>query len=171
MNKALFLDRDGVVNVDTAYLHKAEDVVFIDGIFDLCKKAQDKGYLIIIVTNQAGVARGYYTVDDVNKLHEWMKEEFLKRGIKITDIFISPYHPKGIVPEYSIEHEDRKPKPGMFLKAAEKYDIDFNESLMVGDKPSDRIEIDDLKCIILKSSYTTKDNGGFNVSLLHDINL
>ncbi len=169
MNKALFLDRDGVVNVDTAYIHKAEDVVFVDGIFDLCKRAQSKGYLIIIVTNQAGIARGYYTVEDVEKLHAWMKDEFAKRGIKITDIFISPYHPKGVVPEYSIEHEDRKPKPGMFLKAAKKYDIDFKQSIMIGDKPSDRIEIDNLRCVILKSQYTNCDTAGFDIDSLSEI--
>lgn len=166
MNKALFLDRDGIINVDIAYLHKPEDVIFVDGIFDLCKAALDRGYLLIIVTNQAGVARGYYTEDDVNKLHIWLESEFRKRDINITDIFYSPYHTKGIVKEYKKDSYCRKPRPGMFLKAAEKYDIDFSASLMVGDKPSDRIDIDSLKSIIVESQYVRND---FDVKNLSEV--
>lgn len=166
MNKALFLDRDGIINVDTAYLHKPEDVVFVDGIFDLCKAAEEKGYILIIVTNQAGIARGYYTEEDVVSLHVWLKEQFKKRDINITDIFYSPYHTDGIVKKYVKDSECRKPKPGMFIEAAEKYDIDFSLSLMVGDKLSDRIEIDNLKSVILKSQYTGND---FDVTDLSQI--
>lgn len=154
MNKALFLDRDGIINIDTAYLHKPEDVVFVDGIFDLCRKAQEKGYLLIIITNQAGIARGYFSEEDVETLHNWLIEEFKKRKIDITAIYYSPYHTDGIVEKYVKDSNCRKPKPGMFLKAAEKYNINFSASIMVGDKPSDRINIDSLRSIILKSQYT-----------------
>lgn len=166
MNKALFLDRDGIINIDTAYLHKPEDVVFVDGIFDLCKAAEEKGYILVIVTNQAGIARGYYTEEDVKNLHIWLKDEFKKRDINIKDVFYSPYHTDGIVKEYVKDSDCRKPKPGMFIEAAEKYNIDFSASLMVGDKPSDRIEIDNLKSVILKSQYTGDD---FDVTSLSQI--
>ena len=169
MKKALFLDRDGVVNVDTTYLHKSKDVVFMDGIFDVCKKAEESGYIIIIVTNQSGIARGYYPIENVESLHVWMKGEFARRGIFITDIFISPYHPKGVIKELTATHNDRKPKPGMLLKAAKKYDIDFSKSLMVGDKPSDRIEIDNLKSIILKSKYSVDDDDGYDIENLREV--
>lgn len=166
MNKALFLDRDGIVNVDTAYLHKPEDVIFVDGIFELCKAAQKKDYLIIIVTNQAGIAKGYYSEKDVKLLHSWLKNEFNKRGITISDIYYSPYHSDGIIKEYKKDSYCRKPNPGLFLKAAEKYNIDFSASLMIGDKHSDRIKLDNLKSIILKSQYTANE---FDVEKLSEI--
>lgn len=166
MNQALFLDRDGIVNVDTAYLHKPEDVVFVDGIFELCKTAELKGYLIIIVTNQAGIARGFYSEEDVQKLHNWLREEFLRKGINITDIFYSPFHTEGVIKKYIKDSDCRKPKPGMFLNAEKKYKIDFSHSLMVGDKHSDRINLPGLKSIILKSQYTGND---YDVESLHEI--
>ena len=169
MKKALFLDRDGIVNVDTTYLHESKDVVFMNGIFDVCKKAEELGYIIIIVTNQSGIARGYYPIENVESLHVWMKGEFARRGIFITDIFISPYHPKGTIPKYTATHNDRKPKPGMLLKAAEKYNIDFSKSLMVGDKSSDRIEIENLKSIILKSKYSVEDDAGYDIEDLREV--
>jgi D-glycero-D-manno-heptose 1,7-bisphosphate phosphatase len=131
-NKALFLDRDGVINIDKGYVHKIEDFEFIEGIFDLCKSYQDKGYLIIVITNQAGIARGYYTEEDFLKLSEWMKKEFAKRNVIITDIFYCPHHP-----DFTGECECRKPKPGMILKAAKKYNIDLSESILIGDKITD----------------------------------
>lgn len=166
MHKALFLDRDGIINVDTAYLHKSEDVVFVDGIFELCNAAQNKGYIIIVVTNQAGIARGYYSEDDVQRLHDWIIEEFSKRDINIAAIYYSPYHTDGVIKEYVKDSDCRKPNPGMFLKAAKKYNIDFSKSLMVGDKHSDRIKVDELRSIILKSQYTGDD---YDVTTLKEI--
>jgi D-glycero-D-manno-heptose 1,7-bisphosphate phosphatase len=131
-NKALFLDRDGVINIDKGYVHKIEDFEFIEGIFDLCKSYQDKGYLIIVITNQAGIARGYYTEEDFLKLSEWMKKEFAKKNVIITDIFYCPHHP-----DFTGECECRKPKPGMILEAAKKYNIDLSKSILIGDKITD----------------------------------
>lgn len=165
-NRALFLDRDGIINEDVRYPHLPEHITFCKGIFDLCKKAIEKKYLLIVVTNQAGVAKGYFTEDDVKRLHEWMKQKFFEKGIEITAFYYCPYHEKGTVAGYSIASNDRKPRPGMFLKAAKEYAIDFTQSLMVGDKTSDRIEIPELHSVIVKSGYTTT---GYDVASLEEV--
>lgn len=136
-NKALFLDRDGVINIDHGYVGKIEDFDFIDGIFELCQKAQDKGYLIIIVTNQAGIARGYYTEEQFLELTKWMENEFKKKEIHITKTYYCPYHIDAKITQYKKDSEDRKPKPGMLLKAIDKFNIDPKKSIMIGDKKSD----------------------------------
>ena len=155
--KALFLDRDGIVNEDVRYPYKPEQIVFCEGIFDICREALEKNYLIIIMTNQAGVAKGHFKEDDVLRLHEWMKSQFSDHGIEVTAFYYCPFHKEGIVQEYCKDDDCRKPKPGMFLKASEDFDIDFQRSLMVGDKPSDRIQLPDLKSVIVKSGYTGND--------------
>ncbi|MBO5285108.1 MAG: HAD-IIIA family hydrolase, partial [Alphaproteobacteria bacterium] len=109
--KALFLDRDGTINVEKHYLYQIKDFEFMDGILELCQKAHQKGYLIIVITNQSGIARGYYTVKDYEILTAFMIDEFKKHGIPITDVFYCP----------DLDGPDRKPNPGMFLKAKEKY--------------------------------------------------
>lgn len=129
---ALFLDRDGVVNVEKNYLHKVDDFEFIDGIFTLCKKYQDLGYLIVVVTNQSGIARGYYSEDDFRVLTEWMVDAFNKEGISIEDVYHCPHHP-----DISGACSCRKPEPGMLLEAAQKYNIDLKHSLLVGDSERD----------------------------------
>lgn len=160
MNKALFLDRDGIINEDTKYLHKAEDVVFIDGIFELCRTAQQKGYILIVVTNQAGIARGYFTEKDVLTLHEWMKKQFAEKGIQIRAFYYSPYHPSGVIEQYKKDSDCRKPKPGLFIQAVKDHNIDINQSLMVGDKQSDRIQLEGLRSVVIKSMYSP-DNYDF----------
>jgi D-glycero-D-manno-heptose 1,7-bisphosphate phosphatase len=130
--KALFLDRDGVINVEKEYLYRQEDFEFIEGIFALCRHYQKLGYLIFIVTNQSGIARGFYSEEDFAKLTEWMLGEFAKRGIKITKVYYCPHHPK-----LSGECSCRKPKPGMLLDAAKEFDIDLKNSIIIGDKERD----------------------------------
>ena len=130
MNKAVFLDRDGVINEDKGYVHKIEDFVFIDGIFEKLKKYQDEGYLLIVVTNQSGIGRGYYTTEDFEKLTKYMVEQFAKKGIKITKVYHSPYRPEE-------NTYCRKPNPGMLLQAKEEFNIDMKNSIMIGDKESD----------------------------------
>ncbi len=127
MAKALFLDRDGTINIDRAYVHAKEDFTFIDGVFEFCRKAQEKGYLIIVITNQSGIARGYYTEADYKRLTDWMLGEFADRGVVVTDVFHCP----------SLSGPDRKPEPGMFLKARDKYSIDMSASVNIGDKQRD----------------------------------
>lgn len=129
---ALFLDRDGVINVEKNYLHKVEEFEFIDGIFELCKKYQALGYLIIVVTNQSGIARGYYNEEDFALLTRWMVDVFDRENIHITAVYHCPHHP-----EISGVCDCRKPEPGMLLEAAEKYDIDLSKSLLVGDSERD----------------------------------
>jgi len=137
MNKALFLDRDGVINHDAGYTSKIEDFHFIDGIFELCRAAKRLGYLIIVVTNQAGIGRGYYSEQDFLSLTEWMKTRFEEEGASITDVYYCPHHPEHGVGQYKQESFDRKPNPGMLLKAAQAYRIDLPKSIMIGDKESD----------------------------------
>lgn len=132
MNKALFLDRDGVVNKEKNYLYKIEDFEFIDGVFETCRYFQKQGYLIIIITNQAGIARGKYTEKDFEILTDWMIIEFEKEGIKISKVYYCPHHP-----DFSGECECRKPKPKMILDAQIDLNIDLKNSILVGDKNSD----------------------------------
>ncbi len=129
---ALFLDRDGVINIEKNYLHKIEDVEFVDGIFELCRHFQDLGYLIIVVTNQSGIARGMYTEKDFEILSAWMIEKFKNENVEITCIYHCPHHP-----DFSGECECRKPKPKMLLDAQKDYNIDMKKSLMIGDSERD----------------------------------
>jgi len=132
VRKALFLDRDGVINVEKDYLYKIEEFEFIDGIFDLCRTCQQEGYLIVIVTNQSGIARGYYSEDDFARLSEWMIDRFKEKGIDIAGVYYCPHHP-----DISGACSCRKPEPGMLLDAAENLDIDLKGSVMIGDKERD----------------------------------
>ena len=132
MNKAVFLDRDGVVNVEKNYVYKIEDFEFMPGIFDLCKKYQQNGYLLFVITNQAGIARGYYTEEQFHVLKDWMIKQFEKQGILITKVYFCPHHP-----DFTGECECRKPNPGLILQAAKEFDIDLSESILIGDKESD----------------------------------
>ncbi len=136
-NKALFLDRDGVINIDYGHVGKIADFHFIEGIFKLCQRAHNAGYLIIIVTNQAGIAKGYYTEEQFLKLTKWMEGEFLKNGIKIAKTYYCPYHIEGKVEKYREDSFDRKPNPGMLLKAIAAFNIDPQSSIMIGDRQTD----------------------------------
>jgi D-glycero-D-manno-heptose 1,7-bisphosphate phosphatase len=155
--KALFIDRDGIINEDTGYPHKPEHIRFHGDIFPLLKKAQDAGYLLIVITNQAGVAKGKFTEQDVVALHEWMKGEFLKRSITIARFYYCPHHAQGTVEEYRRDCDCRKPKPGMVIQALHDFPIDPASSLVVGDKTSDRIRLPGLRSVIVKSKYTGDD--------------
>jgi len=132
MKKALFLDRDGVINVEKNYLYKSDDFEFIDGIFDLILHFQNLGYLLFVVTNQSGIARNYYTVYDFNVLTEWMLSELAKHGINVQHVYYCPHHP-----DVSRKCSCRKPEPGMLLEAAKEYSLDLKNSIMIGDKERD----------------------------------
>ncbi len=137
MNRALFLDRDGVINTEVEYLSRIDDVEFVEGIFDLCLSAQNFGYKIIIVTNQSGIARGYYSEADFWVLMKWMLRQFGARGIDVTDTYFCPHHPNFGGAKYKRQCSCRKPMPGMIELAAEQHLINLTESLLVGDKSSD----------------------------------
>ena len=135
--RALFLDRDGIINHDSAYVSRIEDFVFIDGIFDLCRTALSLGYLLIVVTNQAGIARGYYTESDFLGLTDWMCHRFEEEHAPIAEVYFCPFHPEHGKGVYLADSPDRKPRPGMLLRAAEKFRISLVDSVMLGDKESD----------------------------------
>ncbi len=136
-NKALFLDRDGVVNIDHDHVFEIKKFDFVDGIFELCKKAQELGYLIIVVTNQAGIAKGLYSEEEFLELTKWVENEFAKRQIKIFKTFYCPYHIEAKIEKYCRDSFDRKPSIGMILKAINEFDIDVKKSVMIGDNETD----------------------------------
>jgi D-glycero-D-manno-heptose 1,7-bisphosphate phosphatase len=135
--RALFLDRDGVINHDAGYTSTIEGFVFIDGIFELCRVAKSQGYQLVVVTNQAGIGRGYYSEEDFQVLTEWMRERFREQGAELLDVFHCPYHPVHGIGQYRCDSYDRKPNPGMFERAERIHAIDLNHSAMLGDKDSD----------------------------------
>lgn len=130
--KALFLDRDGVINIDKHHLYKIEECEFVPSILDICRYAVQKGYRIFVVTNQAGLAKGYYTQLDMEKLHEYIAKEFKNQGIIIDRFYHCPHHPN-----FTGECDCRKPEPGLILQAARDFDIDLRNSILIGDKISD----------------------------------
>jgi D-glycero-D-manno-heptose 1,7-bisphosphate phosphatase len=135
--RALFLDRDGVVNEEVGYLHRAEEVRFVDGIFSLCRTAVGLGYRLIVVTNQAGIARGYYSEADFQALMVFMRGKLREEGVELDAVYFCPFHPEHGVGEYKREHEDRKPGTGMLRRGANQFGVELSESVMVGDRCSD----------------------------------
>jgi len=136
-NTALILDRDGVVNIDKDYVHTIEEFEFVDGVFELCRMAVEQGYYVIVITNQSGIGRGYYTEDDFHALTDWMKTQFAAEGIAIAQVYYCPYHPVHGIGKYKADSNDRKPNPGMILKAARDFDLDLSNCILVGDRESD----------------------------------
>jgi len=134
---AVFLDRDGVINEDRGYVHRWEDFSFLPGAIDALRQLQQKGYLLVVITNQSAVARGLCTEADVLALHERMCAFLRERGIELAGIYHCPHHPQGSVSDYAIACACRKPEPGMILRAAQAHGIDLSRSLLVGDKLSD----------------------------------
>jgi D-glycero-D-manno-heptose 1,7-bisphosphate phosphatase len=135
--RALFLDRDGVVNVEVGYLHKAADVTFMDGIFSLCRTAMKLDYRLIVVTNQAGIARGYYTEQDFQDLMEWIRTRLRAEGVELDAVYHCPFHPEHGVGDYKRDHEDRKPGTGMLRRGAHAFGLDLEKCVMVGDRCTD----------------------------------
>jgi D-glycero-D-manno-heptose 1,7-bisphosphate phosphatase len=137
--RALFLDRDGVINHEVGYLFRSEHVRFVDGIFPLCRTAKSLGYKLVVVTNQSGIARGHYTEKDFHTLMNWMREVFRAEHAPLDAVYHAPYHPVHGIGQYRREHEDRKPGTGMFRKAARDLDLSLPDSIMVGDRCGDMI--------------------------------
>lgn len=131
-NKAVFLDRDGTLNVEKEYVHRIEDWEWIPGAIDALVALKKAGFLVIVVTNQAGIARGYYTDAEVNRLHAWINQELKKHGAMIDAFYHCPHHP-----EFSGECECRKPRPGMIYQASSDLDVSLSQSWLIGDKASD----------------------------------
>jgi D-glycero-D-manno-heptose 1,7-bisphosphate phosphatase len=139
MRPALFLDRDGVINVDVGHAHRIDQIKFVDGIFELVASATAKGYFVAIVTNQAGIAKGLYTEDVFNTLSQWMLSEFVKHGGNISHVAFCPHHEQAVVPALKVTCVCRKPAPGMIVSTVEKFGLDIGKSILVGDHMSDLI--------------------------------
>jgi D-glycero-D-manno-heptose 1,7-bisphosphate phosphatase len=131
-NKAVFLDRDGVLNREIGdYVCRLEDFEILDN-FEALKTLQDKGYLLIVATNQGGLAKGWYSEEELAKMHRQLKERYHQHGVEITDIFYCPHHPN-----FTGDCDCRKPKPGLLLQGIEKYNIDPEQSYFIGDRERD----------------------------------
>jgi len=141
-SRALFLDRDGVINEDRGYVHRIRDFVFIDGVFRTCQLFQESGYRLLIVTNQSGIGRGLYSENDFQALTAWMCERFRQKGVSIDGVYYCPHHPTEAVGEYRTACTCRKPQAGMLLRAAREHGVDLEESIMVGDEETDLIAAD-----------------------------
>ena len=135
--RALFLDRDGIINTDFGYVHTPERTEWLQGIFDLCRKAQSLGFVVVVVTNQAGIARGYYSQAQFEDYTRWMLEQFRQRGVDILAVYHCPHHPEYGIGPLKIECDCRKPAPGMILRAAGEHGLDLAGSALLGDKVSD----------------------------------
>jgi D-glycero-D-manno-heptose 1,7-bisphosphate phosphatase len=138
LSPGLFLDRDGVINQDFGYVHTIEKFKFLPGIFDFCKIAQNARMKIVIVTNQSGIGRGYFSQNQFDKLMNWVVVEFKKEGITISGVLCAPENPQ-IGDQAPVKILRRKPSPAMFLEASTKYSINLESSLMIGDMDSDMI--------------------------------
>jgi D-glycero-D-manno-heptose 1,7-bisphosphate phosphatase len=132
MNKALFIDRDGVINKDHVHVFRKEDFDFNESIFEICRRYADDGYLFIVITNQAGIAKGIYSEEDFQDLTAWMKEEFRRRGLPLAEVYHCPHHP-----DYTGPCSCRKPEPGMILNAIEDFNLDITRCSLIGDRETD----------------------------------
>ena len=138
MKKAVFLDRDGTMNFDSqGYISKPEDFKLFPFTAKAIATLNAMEFLVFVVTNQSGIARGYYTFEDIERVHEKMHLKLTEQGARIDGIFISPYYKNGSVEPFNIDHEDRKPGLGLFQKARAEFDFEVKNSFMIGDKYSD----------------------------------
>jgi D-glycero-D-manno-heptose 1,7-bisphosphate phosphatase len=136
-SRALFLDRDGVINVDTGFVWQPEAFVFTEGVFVASRRAIALGYRLVVVTNQSGIGRGLYSEEDFHTLTAWMCDRFAAEGAPIARVYFAPTHPVHGVGRYKVDSPDRKPGPGMLLKAAADLDLDLGASALVGDRETD----------------------------------
>ncbi len=150
---AFFLDRDGIINVDHAYVYKIEDTQFLPGIVEFIQYLQSSYDYVIVLTNQSGIGRGYYTEDDVLNLHQYMSEDLEKSEARIDAWYYCPFHPKGEVKKYHRLSYLRKPFAGMALRAAADYDLDLSRCAMVGDKVSDYLADLKLETYLIRGNY------------------
>lgn len=134
--RAVFLDRDGTLNVEKDYLYRVADFAFLPGVPRALKRLQDAGFLLVVVTNQSGVARGYYTLAEVEILHRYLRTQLQNWGVEISAFYVCPHYPGGQAP-YNVDCPCRKPKPGLLLQAADALTIDLKRSCMIGDKLTD----------------------------------
>lgn len=135
--KAAFIDRDGVINEERHYVHRIEDFALLPGVIEGLAQLRDAGYRLIVITNQAGIARGYYDQAAMDRLHDHLRELLATHGITLDAIYFCPHHPQGSVAALAIDCGCRKPAPGMLMQAARDLDLDLSASVLIGDKLSD----------------------------------
>jgi D-glycero-D-manno-heptose 1,7-bisphosphate phosphatase len=135
--RAAFLDRDGVINVDRDYVHRIMDFEFLPGVLAACRRIVAADYRLVVITNQAGIARGYYGLAEFEQLNNWMARRFAEAGAPLTAVYYCPHHPDGTVDAYRKVCDCRKPSPGLIIQATRDHDICLRQSFLVGDKPSD----------------------------------
>ena len=152
-HRTLFLDRDGIINLDKSYVHKFKDVEWVPGIVEVIKAARKNKLKVVVLTNQSGVARGYYKESDVIELHKQMEYYLESQGALVDGWYYSLYHGEGSIPELKAESYFRKPWPGMMLKAASELDLEIEKSFMIGDKKSDILNIPGPNYHLLKGNY------------------
>lgn len=146
MKKAIFLDRDGTINVEKHYLHKIEDFEFLPGVIEGLRLLVKANYLLVIITNQSGIGRGYYSEKDFHKLNDWMLETLDEQHVKVSKVYYCPHLPDAKVKEYRVDCECRKPKLGMYMQAVKDFDIDLSQSFVIGDKIRDCAICKDTEC-------------------------
>lgn len=134
---ALFLDRDGVINVDRNYVYRVEDFEWVEGARETIARFNAKDWLVFIVTNQSGIARGFYTEEQMQTLHDWMASELNAAGARIDRIYHCPFHEEGTIERYTKDSFDRKPKPGMLIRAMTDFPVIKERSFLIGDKQAD----------------------------------
>ena len=158
MNKAIFLDRDGTINVEKDYIYKCEDLVFEEGSVEALKTFKNLGYILIVVSNQSGIARGYFTEEDLKAFNDNMNEKLKEESVEITEFYCCLHHPDGLA-EYKKVCDCRKPNNKMLEDAIKKYNIDREKSYMIGDKVSDIGAglKSKLKTVLVKTGYGLKD--------------
>ena len=135
--RAVFLDRDGVININHGYVHHTDNFEFIDGIFEVARAAHTFGYKLIVITNQSGIGRGYYSEQQFRQLTAWMCNEFLNEGAPIEKVYFSPFHPTAGFGAYKKDDVSRKPRPGMINQAQREMNLNLGNSILIGDKVSD----------------------------------
>lgn len=164
--KTVFLDRDGTINVEKNYLYRPEEFEFIPKVPEAIARLNNAGYQVIVVSNQAGVARGYYAEDDVIKLHQYVNEQLSKYKAHIDGFYYCPHHPDAGIGKYKMKCHCRKPGTGLFEKACEDFDVDIEDSWMIGDNVGDIKAGNNfhLKTILVRTGYGSQlEKEGFHL--------
>ena len=135
--KALFLDRDGIINKDNNFVFKKEDFIFYNPIFEIIRIFKNRGFKIIIITNQSGIGRGLFSETDFQEINKWMLNVFHDKNLDIDRVYYCPYHPTQGSGKYLLDHNNRKPNPGMIFEAKKDFNLDLKNSILIGDRMSD----------------------------------